>query len=76
MIRYTGLDKVIITQERSAEVLCSGVVAVAQERCPELTPLAEEVHARFTEVLNLYERCHRVYNRGVATDETIDQLGK
>ncbi len=32
-------------QERSAEVLCSGVVAIAQEKCPELLPQAKEVYA-------------------------------
>ncbi len=66
--------KIRISQESSAEVLCSGIVAVVQEKCPELLPAAKEVHTRFTTELSLFEKCHRVYNGGVTDDTTIDQL--
>ena len=58
------------------EVLCSGIVRVAREKCPELLSLATEVHKRFTKVLHLYAKCHSVFNGGVTSKPTIDQLGK
>ncbi len=73
-IRDTTQITVIL--ESSAEVLCSGIVRVAREMCPELLPLATEVHTRFTEVLRLYAKCHNVFNGGVTSESTIDQLGK
>ena len=65
-----------ITQKSSAEVLCSRMVVIAQEKCPSLLPEVTEAYTRFTIVITLFEKCHRVYNGGVTDDSTIDQLGK
>lgn len=65
-----------IPQKSSAQVLCSGIVAIAREKCPVLLREAEQVYTRFTTALTLFEKCHLVYNGGVADDSTIDQLGK
>lgn len=58
------------------QALCSGIVAIAREKCPALLLEAEQVYTRFTTALTLFEKCHLVYSGGVADDSTIDQLGK
>lgn len=65
-----------ISQKSSAQVLCSGIVAIAREKCPSLLQEAEQLYSRFTTALTLFEKCHLVYNGGVTDDSTIDQLGK
>ena len=65
-----------ISQKSSAQVLCSGIVAIAREKCPSLLQEAEQVYSQFTTALTLFEKCHLVYNGGVTDDSTIDQLGK
>ena len=52
------------------------MVAIAQEKCPSLLPEVTEAYTRFTTIITLFEKCHRVYNGGVTDDSTIDQLGK
>ncbi len=49
-------------------------VAVVQEKCPELLPKAKEVETHFITLISLFEKCHKVYNGGVADDTTIDKL--
>ena len=67
---------VLTTQEKSAEVLCSGVVRVAQEKCPSLLPQAKEVYTRFKSAIGLFAKCHNAYNGGVVDEKAVDTLGK
>ena len=63
-------------QDQSTEVLCSVVVSVAQEKCPEMLPHAREVYLRFKTAIGLFGKCHNIYNGGVTSDSDIDKLGK
>ena len=56
-------------------MLCSGIVAIVKEKCPELSQEAKDIYKRFTGVLPQYAKCHNVFNRGVVDSVTIDQLG-
>ena len=56
-------------------MLCSGIVAIVEEKCPELLQKAKDTYKRFTEVLTQYAKCYNVFNGGVVDGITIDQLG-
>lgn len=45
-------------QVQSTEVLCSVVVSVAQEKCPDMLPHAREVYLRFKTAIGLFGKCH------------------
>ena len=56
-------------------MLCSGIVAIVEEKCPELLQKAKDTYTRFTDILTQYAKCHNVFNGGVVDDTAIDQLG-
>ncbi len=63
-------------QETSIEALCSAVLSVASDNCPEMVPPAMAVYQRFKTILGLFGKCHNTYNGGVASDDSIDNLGR
>lgn len=65
----------LLFQEESADVLCSGLVALVGEKCPDLLEKAKDTYERFTKILTQYSKCHKIINGGVVTDAAIEQLG-
>ena len=49
-------------QVKSTEVLCSVVVSVAQEKCPDMLPHVREVYLHFKTAIGLFGKCHNIYN--------------
>ena len=54
-------------QVKSTEVLCSVVVSVAQEKCPDMLCHVREVYLHFKTAIGLFGKCHNIYNGGVLT---------
>ena len=72
---HTRINVVSTLQVQSTEVLYSGVVSVAQEKCPDMLPHAREVYLCFETAIGLFGKCHDIYNGGVTSERDIQQLG-
>ena len=62
-------------QADNAEVLCSGILSVA-EVCTEILPKARDVYNRHLKAITLFGKCHNGYNSGVTSNEDINTLGR
>ena len=63
-------------QTANIETLCCSVVAVAQQHCPAVVPLATVIESKFKKVFTLFCSCHKLYDSGVLNDAEIAKLGK
>ena len=63
-------------QPSSIDVLCDGILSLAQSSCDELLPSAREVVTTFKTIFTLFSECYKGYSGGVVSNEDIAKLGK